>query len=251
MLHRFCTHKDCPARLPGGVAQAAPPAPTDAGALADERKHYLAAIRLRLEQLYDECPNDARLREHISDECDWLDAEIARKAALQETRGDEPVGQDWSCAADFLDDIEVDAKGMCRWADVANAQTHIRCSLRSVQGAPQQSPRLEREGIAAIVRRTKINVQYAWEGNYTSISEAESLKIADAILALLSPDTFPIPSTDHSEPTKYRGTFLGYRNDKGEEMHCANAFCPHQDKCHKGCVSPTPLSSNHPREVGK
>lgn len=33
------------------------------------------------------------------------------------------------------------------------------------------------------------------------------------------------------------GTFLGYRDEHGNEMHCANAFCPSQDKCHKGCVS--------------
>lgn len=44
----------------------------------------------------------------------------------------EKIGEDWSCAADFLDDIEVNAKGMCKWADVANAQTHIRAALRSV-----------------------------------------------------------------------------------------------------------------------
>lgn len=55
------------------------------------------------------------------------------------------IGDDWSCAADFLDDIEVDAKGMCRWADVANAQTHIRHSLRSVQPRhpAQAAPDLE------------------------------------------------------------------------------------------------------------
>lgn len=33
------------------------------------------------------------------------------------------------------------------------------------------------------------------------------------------------------------GTFLGYRNAAGDEMHCANAFCPHPDKCSKGCAN--------------
>lgn len=39
----------------------------------------------------------------------------------------------WSCAADFLDEIEVDKNGKCKWTDVANAQTHIRMALRCAQ----------------------------------------------------------------------------------------------------------------------
>lgn len=35
-------------------------------------------------------------------------------------------------------------------------------------------------------------------------------------------------------------TFLGYRNAKGEEMHCAHAKCPSPDMCIKGCVCPVP-----------
>lgn len=35
--------------------------------------HYLGAIKLRLERLYEENPNDCRLREHISDEVSWID----------------------------------------------------------------------------------------------------------------------------------------------------------------------------------
>jgi hypothetical protein len=38
--------------------------------------HYLIAIRLRLEQLYDASANDPRLREHLSDEVDWIDAQL-------------------------------------------------------------------------------------------------------------------------------------------------------------------------------
>jgi hypothetical protein len=48
--------------------------------------------------------------------------------------------EDWSCVADFLDDIEVDDKGMCRWSDVANAETHIRHSMRAVLRAALVPP---------------------------------------------------------------------------------------------------------------
>jgi len=34
------------------------------------------------------------------------------------------------------------------------------------------------------------------------------------------------------------GTFLGYHDEHGNEMHCSNAFCPHQDKCLKRCIAP-------------
>jgi len=35
----------------------------------------------------------------------------------------------------------------------------------------------------------------------------------------------------------HSGTYLGYKNVDGLEMHCANAFCPHPIKCRKGCTS--------------
>jgi hypothetical protein len=38
--------------------------------------HYLRAIRTRLESLYEFLPDDPRLREQISDEVDWIEAEI-------------------------------------------------------------------------------------------------------------------------------------------------------------------------------
>jgi hypothetical protein len=41
-------------------------------------QHYFTAIRQRLERLYEEHPNDARLREQISDEVDWIDAQLER-----------------------------------------------------------------------------------------------------------------------------------------------------------------------------
>jgi hypothetical protein len=41
------------------------------------------------------------------------------------------------------------------------------------------------------------------------------------------------------DPTRENsGTFLGYRDAHGNEMHCANAFCPDVKKCSKGCVQP-------------
>lgn len=41
-----------------------------------DTKHYLGAIRLRLERLYDVYPNDPILREQISDEVDWIDDQL-------------------------------------------------------------------------------------------------------------------------------------------------------------------------------
>jgi hypothetical protein len=41
-----------------------------------DTRHYLGAIRLRLERLYEVYPNDHVLREQISDEVDWIDAQL-------------------------------------------------------------------------------------------------------------------------------------------------------------------------------
>jgi hypothetical protein len=41
-----------------------------------DTKHYLGAIRLRLERLYEVYPNDPILREQISDEVDWIDTQL-------------------------------------------------------------------------------------------------------------------------------------------------------------------------------
>jgi hypothetical protein len=53
---------------------------------ASESAHYLGAIRQRLEQLYEEHPNDPALREHLSDEVDWINAEIDRLSASANER---------------------------------------------------------------------------------------------------------------------------------------------------------------------
>ncbi len=42
----------------------------------DTTRHYLVAIKTRLQQLYDEHPDDAKLREQLSDEVDWLDEQL-------------------------------------------------------------------------------------------------------------------------------------------------------------------------------
>jgi hypothetical protein len=47
--------------------------------------------------------------------------------------------------------------------------------------------------------------------------------------------------------TMHSGTFLGYRDKDGKEMHCVNAFCPHEDKCRKGCANRVA----RPGEVGR
>jgi len=49
-------------------------------------QHYLQAIRTRLEQLYDEHPNDPALREQISDEVDWIEANLAALPEFNEVR---------------------------------------------------------------------------------------------------------------------------------------------------------------------
>jgi hypothetical protein len=43
-----------------------------------EAIHYLGAIKVRLELLYENSTQDSRLLEHLSDEVDWVDAEIER-----------------------------------------------------------------------------------------------------------------------------------------------------------------------------
>jgi hypothetical protein len=51
-------------------------------------EHYLGAIRQKLEQLYEEHPDDPRLREQIADEVDWIDAQIAELALKTAQRRD-------------------------------------------------------------------------------------------------------------------------------------------------------------------
>lgn len=45
----------------------------------NERHQYLSAIRERLDQLYQEHPNDPRLREQIADEVSWIDGQIGER----------------------------------------------------------------------------------------------------------------------------------------------------------------------------
>jgi hypothetical protein len=51
--------------------------------------HYLGAIKVRLELLYEHSKQDHRFTEHLSDEVDWVDAEIERLRAttLSSTEG--------------------------------------------------------------------------------------------------------------------------------------------------------------------
>lgn len=44
--------------------------------LPDVDRHYLVAIKGSLEQLYEEHPDDSRLREKISDEVSWLEEKL-------------------------------------------------------------------------------------------------------------------------------------------------------------------------------
>jgi hypothetical protein len=76
----------------------------------------------------------------------------------------------------------------------------------------------------------------------TIIDPVESVGARGAMRQALDDHTSMLSSTDKAPPTKNRGTFLGYRNGNGEEMHCANAFCPHEIECRKGCINRAPMS---------
>lgn len=60
--------------LADGRADTAPPADAGMREALENGPHYLGAIRQRLERLYEEHPNDPRLREQLSDEVDWVNA---------------------------------------------------------------------------------------------------------------------------------------------------------------------------------
>ena len=61
-----------------GLAQKASVPVTQPFTGTEEAMHYLGAIKVRLELLYEHSTQDARLLEHLSDEIDWVDAEIDR-----------------------------------------------------------------------------------------------------------------------------------------------------------------------------
>jgi hypothetical protein len=47
--------------------------------MRENDRHYLSAIRKRLEQLYYASAYNPRLREQLSDEVDWVDAALAQQ----------------------------------------------------------------------------------------------------------------------------------------------------------------------------
>jgi hypothetical protein len=56
-----------------------------------------------------------------------------------------------------------------------------------------------------------------------------------------------IDEDSSTPPTKNKGTFLGYRNSDGHEMHCAHAFCPNPIKCKSGCANRIALPPPSPQ----
>jgi hypothetical protein len=74
------------------LAASQPAAPGGEAVAWREAPHYLGCIHKRLVQLYEEHPDDHRLREQISDEVDWLSAAIAasrsdaRQATIEEAK---------------------------------------------------------------------------------------------------------------------------------------------------------------------
>lgn len=44
------------------------------------------------------------------------------------------------------------------------------------------------------------------------------------------------------------GSFLGYRDASGNEMHCRHMTCPHEIDCRKRCICPTAVTSKRHQE---
>jgi len=54
---------------------------------APDTTHYLNAIRVRLETLYASAADDPRLREQLSDEVDWIDAQLSLSVTSTPAKG--------------------------------------------------------------------------------------------------------------------------------------------------------------------
>lgn len=68
-------------RVFGAVSSDSRPEPA---AAPPNGRHYLSAIRKRLEQLYDASVDNPRLREQLSDEVDWVDEQLEGRAIAKE-----------------------------------------------------------------------------------------------------------------------------------------------------------------------
>jgi hypothetical protein len=171
------------------------PSPTDAGALADCKADMYALWCDHCNVHPSACP--------------------LRKSALQETRGDEPVC--WIVLAKETDNVRIwwRRKEMAEaWAKTHNAPliplyAHPRCA-DAILPAPEQSPRLDREAAirecAEAARGPVYHEIYNGtdKGNWSKDSSYGRGRhdAADAILALLSPDTTVVPSTHQREGGK-------------------------------------------------
>lgn len=118
---------------------------------------------------------------------------------MSDARISSGIAEDWSCAADFLDDIEVDANGMCRWSEVANAQTHIRHSLRSVQ--PRTVAQALSEQQRHAIEHARWQVEHATPDDPECSFDYELVKV----LVEMLDRAYPVSSTDRVVPPADRG----------------------------------------------
>lgn len=118
-----------------------------------------------------------------------------RNSAPQETRGDEPVGDFYLVPREIIDQFPE--------ININNYDHDDSCALNAwgcdvvtnsnPAAASQQSPRLEREGIKVAVRSGFVKF------GLVAVRELVDA-IADAILALRSPDTTVVSSTHQGDP---------------------------------------------------
>lgn len=122
--------------------------------------------------------------------------------AVAPQRSSAGTGHDLSCAADFLDDIEVDEDGKCHWTAVANAQTHIRAALRCWSAAPWPADTPEgREVVARMIYNafpydgTLGKQKPEWIPNGNSFWQDKARATAGDIICAVRPHALNEPQT--------------------------------------------------------
>lgn len=83
------------------------------------------------------------------------------------------------------------------------------------------------------------------------LSNENVLEITKATLARVPTVSRPAPEAPAAMTLTVwpsSGTFLGYRDANGNEMHCRHITCPHEIDCRKGCSCPTAVPRPHRQE---
>lgn len=169
-----------------------------------EALHYLSAIKVRLELLYEHSTQDARLLEHLSDEVDWVDAEIERLRSTVEaatpstllTRARQFVADSGSDE----DDSEVNAARNQLLAEMDAALTGSvaqRSGWRPLDTAPKDGTRIilswGGKSVSGWYLDNSKSAHLPWEGWRVASMEAWPKGQPDAWQPFPAP---AIPSTD-------------------------------------------------------